>query len=37
VYVRGRDEAAYRPFTEADEQALQASFVHYQRDRFWDL
>jgi fatty-acyl-CoA synthase len=36
-FVRTRGEAVYRPFTEADEAALRASFVRYQRDRFWDL
>jgi fatty-acyl-CoA synthase len=37
LFVRHRDEPAYRPFTEADEHALRDSFVRYQRDRFWDL
>jgi fatty-acyl-CoA synthase len=37
VLVRGRDEPAYRPFTPADEAALHASFVGYERERFWDL
>jgi fatty-acyl-CoA synthase len=37
IYVRGREESAFRPFTSDDEHALQASFGHYQRDRFWDL
>ena len=37
VFVRLRDEASYRPFTAADEDALRASFVAYERDRFWDL
>jgi fatty-acyl-CoA synthase len=37
VYVRGRGEAAFRPFTSEDEHALRASFAHYQRERFWDL
>ncbi len=37
LFVRGRDEAAYRPFGPADERALFDSFVAYQRDRFWDL
>ena len=27
----------YRPFTDADERALHASFVRYGRERFWDL
>ena len=26
-----------RPFTAADEAALQESFAHYGRERFWDL
>ncbi len=37
VYVRGRGEDVYRPFTTDDEQALRESFDHYQRARFWDL
>jgi fatty-acyl-CoA synthase len=37
VFVRGRGEAVYRPFGAADEDALRESFVHYQRERFWDL
>jgi fatty-acyl-CoA synthase len=37
LYVRGRDERAYRRFTADDEEALRASFVHYERERFWDL
>ncbi|HEU5301509.1 MAG TPA: AMP-binding protein [Acidimicrobiia bacterium] len=37
VFVRGRGEAAYRPFTPDDEAALHASFVQQQRERFWDL
>jgi fatty-acyl-CoA synthase len=37
VFVRGRGEDAYRPFTPADEQALHDSFERYQRARFWDL
>ncbi|HVJ98793.1 MAG TPA: AMP-binding protein, partial [Acidimicrobiia bacterium] len=37
VYVRLRGEDVYRPFTAADEVALHKSFVHYQRERFWDL
>ena len=36
VYVRERGEPAYRVFTPDDERALRESFVHYQRDRFWD-
>jgi fatty-acyl-CoA synthase len=37
VFVRGRDESTYRPFTADDERALHDSFVRYQRERFWDL
>lgn len=37
VFVRGRGEPVYRPFTSADETALEASFAQYQRSRFWDL
>jgi fatty-acyl-CoA synthase len=37
LYVRGRGEATYRLFTEADEADLRASFVRYGRERFWDL
>lgn len=37
VYVRGRQESAFRPFTSEDEHDLRASFAHYQRERFWDL
>ncbi|HEY7136292.1 MAG TPA: AMP-binding protein [Acidimicrobiia bacterium] len=37
VYVRGRGEDHYRELTETDERALHESFVHYQRERFWDL
>ena len=37
VYVRERGEPAYREFTSDDERALHESFVHYQRERFWDL
>jgi len=37
VYVRERGETAYRPFTPDDERALHDRFVHFQRDRFWDL
>jgi fatty-acyl-CoA synthase len=37
VYVRGRGEDTYRPFTEADEQALRAAFERHGRARFWDL
>lgn len=37
VYVRPRGEPGYRPFTADDEAALEASFRHQGRDRFWDL
>lgn len=37
VYVRDRGEPAYRAFTSDDERVLHDSFVHYQRERFWDL
>jgi hypothetical protein len=35
--VRGRGEAAYAPFTAEAEAELHDSFVHHQRERFWDL
>jgi acyl-CoA synthetase (AMP-forming)/AMP-acid ligase II len=37
LFVRMRDDAVYRSFTDADERALRDSFVHYHRERFWDL
>jgi fatty-acyl-CoA synthase len=37
VFVRGRDEPAYRPFRADEEAALQESFAHNGRERFWDL
>jgi fatty-acyl-CoA synthase len=37
VWVRGRGEEAYRPFTGDDEQQLHQAFVAQQRERFWDL
>jgi fatty-acyl-CoA synthase len=37
VFVRERNAPAYRAFTPDDEHALYESFVHYQRERFWDL
>jgi fatty-acyl-CoA synthase len=37
LFVRERGDATYRTFTAADEDALHKSFVHYQRERFWDL
>jgi fatty-acyl-CoA synthase len=36
-YVRNRGEDVFRTFTGADEAALYESFVHYGRERFWDL
>ena len=37
VWVRGRGEDQYRPFTADDEKALLAGFQAAGRDRFWDL
>ena len=37
VFVRERNAPVYRAFTPDDERALYDSFVHYQRERFWDL
>jgi fatty-acyl-CoA synthase len=37
IFVRGRNEPEYRAFEDADEDELHASFVRYQRERFWDL
>jgi fatty-acyl-CoA synthase len=37
VFVRGRGEEVYAPLTPDAEDALHHSFVHYQRERFWDL
>jgi hypothetical protein len=37
LFVRERGDDAYRPFTDADADALLASLRHYQRERFWDL
>jgi fatty-acyl-CoA synthase len=37
VWVRGRGEEAYRPFTADDEKALGRQFEHHGRLRFWDL
>ena len=37
VYVRARNEPVYREFTADDERDLHSSFVHYKRERFWDL
>ena len=37
LFVRNRGDDVYRAFTASDETALYESFVHYQRERFWDL
>jgi fatty-acyl-CoA synthase len=37
LFVRERGYASFRPFGADDEAALHASFVRYQRERFWDL
>jgi fatty-acyl-CoA synthase len=37
LYVRGRGEDTYRPFTADDEAALLAAFAAAGRDRFWEL
>ncbi len=37
IWVRGRGEDAYRPFTPDDEKALYADFEGHGRQRFWDL
>jgi len=37
VFVRGRGDDVYAPFTAVEEDDLHRSFVHYQRERFWDL
>ena len=37
VFVRGRGEDVYRPFTPADEDELHTAFVAAGRERFWDL
>jgi fatty-acyl-CoA synthase len=37
IFVRGRGEKAYRPFTAEDEAALRDSFEKHGRGRFWDL
>jgi len=37
VYVRGRGEEAYRPFTETDETALHEAFTAAGRKQAWDL
>lgn len=37
IWVRGRNEPAYRRFTTEDEAALEAEFERSQRRSFWDL
>ncbi len=37
VLVRSRGDDAYRFLTVEDEASLHQSFVHYDRERFWDL
>jgi fatty-acyl-CoA synthase len=37
IWVRGRGEDSYRPFTSDDEGALQLKFAAAGRARFWDL
>ena len=37
IWVRGRGEDVYRPFTSDDELALQLRFAESGRERFWDL
>jgi fatty-acyl-CoA synthase len=37
LWVRERGDAAYRPFTPADEAALHAALTQAGRERFWDL
>jgi fatty-acyl-CoA synthase len=37
IFVRGRGEPAYRPFTADDERRLGESFIAAGRQRFWDL
>ena len=37
LWVRGRGEDEYRPFTDLDERALHDTFVRAGRERFWDL
>jgi fatty-acyl-CoA synthase len=37
IWVRGRNESAYRQFTNDDEKALHDAFVAQGRERFWDL
>jgi fatty-acyl-CoA synthase len=37
IFVRGRGEPSYRPFTAEDERRLEAAFAAAGRQRFWDL
>ena len=37
IWVRGRGEDAFRPFTHEDEKKLRGGFMAAGRDRFWDL
>ncbi len=37
LFVRERGEQSYRPFTTADEAALEQEFTDHGRRRFWDL
>jgi fatty-acyl-CoA synthase len=37
LYVRGRDEVAFRTFSDDDERTLEAEFATAGRRRFWDL
>jgi fatty-acyl-CoA synthase len=37
IFVRGRGETAYRPFSAEDEGRLEESFARAGRQRFWDL
>jgi hypothetical protein len=37
IWVRGRDDSSYRPFTSTDEETLASALADAGRDRFWDL
>jgi fatty-acyl-CoA synthase len=37
LWARGRGDAAYRAFTQTDEEALRNAFAATGRERFWDL
>jgi hypothetical protein len=37
IFVRGRGEEVYRPFTAEDESRLDNTFAAAGRQRFWDL